>query len=121
LHQFGPILQRFRQVHGLEVELVTTLHTPVTLSAQLSDSGFEKNNTRRLLEYLERVTFNTGETLLHKGEEADQLYFFEMGSVSVYLELDGLGGLFDWTWLRWAGRSAFWCRTNFCAGPGHLC
>lgn len=72
----------------LEVEQVTTLHTPVTLSAQLADSGFEKNNTRRLLKYLERVTFQAGESLLHQGGEADRLYFIEMGSVSVYLELD---------------------------------
>lgn len=73
----------------LEVEQITTLHTPVTLSAQLADSGFEKNNTRRLLRYLERVAFKSGETLLHQGEEEDRLYFIEMGSVSVYLELDG--------------------------------
>jgi SulP family sulfate permease len=72
----------------LEVEQITTLHTPVTLSAQLADSGFEKNNTKRLMKYLERVTFKTGETLLHQGEEADRLYFIEMGSVSVYLELE---------------------------------
>jgi SulP family sulfate permease len=72
----------------LEVEQVTTLHTPVTLSAQLADSGFEKNNTRRLLKYLERVTFQAGETLLQQGEEADRLYFIEMGSVSVYLDLE---------------------------------
>jgi SulP family sulfate permease len=71
----------------LEIEQVTTLHTPVTLSAQLADSSFEKNNTQRLLNFLERVNFEKGEYLIHQGEEADRLYFIEMGSVSIYLEL----------------------------------
>ncbi|MBK6792893.1 MAG: SLC26A/SulP transporter family protein [Anaerolineales bacterium] len=71
----------------LDIEQVTTLHTPVTLSAQLADSGFERSNTKRLLNYLERVTFKEGETLIKQGDEADRLYFIEMGIVSVYLEL----------------------------------
>lgn len=71
----------------LDIEQVTTLHTPVTLSAQLADSGFERANTKRLLNYLERVTFKEGETLIQQGDEADRLYFIEMGIVSVYLEL----------------------------------
>ncbi len=71
----------------LEIERVTTLHTPVTLSAQLADSGFERANTKRLMNYLERVTFAQGETLIRQGDEADRLYFIEMGIVSVYLDL----------------------------------
>jgi SulP family sulfate permease len=63
------------------------LHMPVTLGAQLADSGFEKSNTKRLLNYLERVTFNAGEILIRQGDDADHMYFVEMGSVSVYLEL----------------------------------
>jgi sulfate permease, SulP family len=72
----------------LEVERVTTLHTPVTLSAQLADSGFERNDTKRLMSYLERANFKEGETLIHQGDEADRLYFIEMGAVSIYLELE---------------------------------
>jgi SulP family sulfate permease len=71
----------------LEIEQVTTLHMPVTLGAQLADSGFEKSNTKRLLNYLQRVTFNAGEILIRQGDDADHMYFVEMGSVSVYLEL----------------------------------
>jgi SulP family sulfate permease len=71
----------------LDIEQVTTLHTPVTLSAQLADSGFERTNTKRLLNYLERVTFKAGEPLIHQGDEADRMYFVEMGAVSVYLEM----------------------------------
>lgn len=71
----------------LEIEQVTTLHTPITLTAQLADSGFEKNNTKRLMSYLERVNFKEGDTLIHQGDEADRLYFIEMGAVSIYLEL----------------------------------
>jgi SulP family sulfate permease len=71
----------------LDIEQITTLHTPITLSAQLADNGFERSNTKRLLNYLERVTFEEGETLIHQGDEADRLYFIEMGAVSIYLEL----------------------------------
>jgi SulP family sulfate permease len=73
----------------LELEQVTTLHTPITLRAQLADSGFEKANTKRLMNYLERVTFETGETLIRQGDAADRLYFIEMGTVSIQLELGG--------------------------------
>lgn len=72
----------------LDIEQVTTLHTPVTLTAQLGDSGFEKSDTKRLLNYLERVDFKEGETLIHQGDEADRMYFIEMGTVSIYLELE---------------------------------
>ena len=71
----------------LDIEQVTTLHTPITLTAQLADSGFEKADTKRLLNYLERVEFKEGEILIHQGDEVDRMYFIEMGSVSVYLEL----------------------------------
>ena len=71
----------------LEIEQITTLHTPITLAAQLADSGFEKANTKRLQNYLERVTFKEGEYLMRQGEDADRMYFIEMGMVSVYLEL----------------------------------
>ncbi|MFZ5819801.1 MAG: SulP family inorganic anion transporter [Chloroflexota bacterium] len=71
----------------LDIEQVTTLHTPITLTAQLVDSGFEKTDTKRLLNYLERVEFKEGETIIHQGDEADRMYFVEMGAVSIYLEL----------------------------------
>jgi SulP family sulfate permease len=71
----------------LELEQVTSLHTPITLRAQLADSGFEKANTKRLLNYLERVTFAAGAVLIQQGDEADRLYFIEMGAVSIQLEL----------------------------------
>lgn len=71
----------------LELEQVTSLHTPITLRAQLADSGFEKANTTRLLNYLERVTFAAGDTLIQQGDPADRLYFIEMGVVSIQLEL----------------------------------
>ena len=71
----------------LEIEQVTTLHMPVTLGAQLADSGFERANTKRLLNYLERITFKAGDVLIRQGDEADRMYFIEMGMVSIYLEL----------------------------------
>ena len=72
----------------LEIERITTLHVPVTLSAQLADSGFKKTDTARLKEFLERIEFAAGEYLIRQGEEADKLYFIEHGMVSVFLEMD---------------------------------
>ncbi len=73
----------------LEVEGITTMHVPITLAAQLADSGFEKANTGRLMEFLERVKAEAGECLIRQGEEADNLYFIERGSVAVCLETEG--------------------------------
>lgn len=72
----------------LEMNQVTGLHTPVALVAQLSDSGFERANTARLKDFLERITFKKGDCLIQQGAEADSLYFIELGSVSVYLQTD---------------------------------
>lgn len=72
----------------LDSEGITFIHVPITLSAQLADSGFEKKQTVRLLNYLERVDFEQGDRLVVQGDEADKLYFIERGTVSVRLELD---------------------------------
>ena len=82
--------------HGLEwceeellaIERITELHVPVTLSAQLADSGFKKADTVRLKEFLERIEVAEGEYLIRQGEEADKLYFIEGGTVSVSLEME---------------------------------
>ena len=82
--------------HGLEwcegqllkIEEVTREHVPIALRAQLADSGFEKANVARLIEFLEEVDVEEGEYLIRQGEEADDLYFIELGTVSVYLELE---------------------------------
>jgi len=73
----------------LEVEGITAMHLPVTLRAQLADSGFEKANTARLMEFLERADVGAGEYLIRQGQEADQLYFIERGTVVVCLETEG--------------------------------
>jgi len=72
----------------LEIGLVTKKHLPVTLPAQLAESGFEKANTARLMKFLEKVQVEEGECLIQQGDEADALYFIELGEVSVYLELE---------------------------------
>jgi SulP family sulfate permease len=71
----------------LDIDQITTLHMPVTLSAQLSDNGFKPADTTRLAKFLEQVKFKEGEYLLRQGEEANRLYFIELGTVSVFLEL----------------------------------
>jgi len=72
----------------LEMERITTLHVPITLNSQLADSGFNKADTARLMPFLERLEIQKGDYLLHQGEDANELYFIEMGTVSVYLEVD---------------------------------
>jgi len=71
----------------LEMDQTTMLHMPVTLSAQLADNGFKPADTARLAKFLEPVKFKEGEYLLRQGEEADKLYFIELGTVSVCLEI----------------------------------
>ena len=72
----------------LEANRVTILHMPITLSAQLADNGFAKTDTTRLKAFLERVEFKEGDVLIRQGEEADKLYFIEMGTVSVFLDIE---------------------------------
>jgi SulP family sulfate permease len=72
----------------LDMNGIATEHTPVTLTDQLIDRGFQKTDTERLMNFLEHVDFREGEYLIHQGEEADRLFFIEVGIVSTYLELE---------------------------------
>jgi SulP family sulfate permease len=93
----GKQLQTFADLdHGLEWcentllerDQITKMHVPSTLALQLADNGFAKDDTARLKGYLERVHFKPGDTLMRQGEDADALYFIEIGQVSVYLEIE---------------------------------
>jgi SulP family sulfate permease len=70
----------------LERDEVTKLHLPVTLQLQLADNGFKKEDTERLKTYLEQVQFKPGEYLMRQGQAGADLYFIELGRVSVKLE-----------------------------------
>jgi SulP family sulfate permease len=72
----------------LEVEQIAKIRVPTTLREQLADSGFETVHTTRLMEFLEWVEVEEGEYLIRQGDEADDLYFIEQGTVSVILELE---------------------------------
>jgi SulP family sulfate permease len=72
----------------LERDEVTKLHLPVTLQLQLADNGFKKEDTERLKTYLEQVQFKPGEYLMRQGQAGADLYFIEIGRVSVKLELE---------------------------------
>jgi SulP family sulfate permease len=71
----------------LDIEGVTRRHVPTTLRAQLAESGFETADTKRLMDHLEQVKVKEGEYLIRQGDEPDDLYFIELGRVSIYLEL----------------------------------
>jgi SulP family sulfate permease len=72
----------------LKTGLVTMPVMPLTLRAQLAESGLDRTQTTRLFEFLEKVEVQKGEHLIRQGEQADDLYFVETGEVSVYLELE---------------------------------
>jgi SulP family sulfate permease len=82
--------------HGLEwCEEQLLFQSPITqrriaasLQLQLYDLGFPKDGIERLKSYLQRITLNEGEYLIHQGEPFSDLYFIEIGQVSVYLELE---------------------------------
>jgi SulP family sulfate permease len=97
LTENGTRVRIFRDLdHGLEwcenqlldLDKTTLLVTPVTLPAQLVDNGFAKALTSCLMAFLERVQIKEGEYLIRQGNEANALYFIEMGGVSVYLALE---------------------------------
>lgn len=67
---------------------VTKMHVPATLMMQLGDLGLKRDEVRRLQAYLERVQFAPGEVLIREQTPADELYFVEVGQVSVYIQAD---------------------------------
>jgi SulP family sulfate permease len=74
--------------HLLEAEMVTIRLFPDTLQLQLAQSGFKKTDASRLMKFLEMAHFEKGDALIRQGDKADDLFFIESGSVSVYLELE---------------------------------
>ena len=82
--------------HGLEwceeqllaVTLVTAKLIPFVLEYQLAELGFKKADGTKLRAYLEKIQLKEGEYLIHQGEPFHDLYFIEMGQVSIYLEME---------------------------------
>jgi SulP family sulfate permease len=89
--QFFPDLD-----HGLEwceeqlldKSPVTRRRIAASLALQLADQGFSQENIDRLRSYLQKITLVADEYLIHQGEPFSDLYFIEIGQVSVYLELE---------------------------------
>lgn len=67
---------------------ITQRRIAASLQLQLTDLGFPKDGVERLKAYLQKITLNQGEYLIHQGEPFSDLYFIELGQVSVYLELE---------------------------------
>ncbi len=72
----------------LEINRVTLSDPPVNLKEQLAESGFNESTADRLMKYLDFKQFAQGESLIHRGEIADDLFFIEIGEVSIFLELE---------------------------------
>jgi sulfate permease, SulP family len=66
---------------------VTKAKISIMLDGQLEERGFDKKLVKTLRQYLERKMFEQGEYLARAGEEASDLYFVEIGQVSIFLEL----------------------------------
>lgn len=71
----------------LKGDKVTKKHIPATIELQLAESGFKTENTRRLKPYLAQIILNQGDYLMRQGDPSSDLYFIEVGRVSIYLEL----------------------------------
>jgi sulfate permease, SulP family len=67
---------------------ITQRHAPASLQLQLSDLGFPSDGVEQLKAYLDKIVLSEGEYLIHQGEPLSDLYFIEIGRVSVYLELE---------------------------------
>jgi sulfate permease, SulP family len=82
--------------HGLEwcedqllaASPVTKLRVSSTLAAQLADLGFPKQHVAKFKTYLEQITLAPGDYLIRQGDPFSDLYFIEVGQVSVYLEIE---------------------------------
>ncbi len=72
----------------LDISRITKMHVPILLHMQLIENGWSKDDATRLKTYLEKLQFAPGDHLIHQDAEASDLFFIEMGQVSVYLELD---------------------------------
>jgi sulfate permease, SulP family len=66
---------------------ITQRRVPASLYLQLTDLGFPKDGIEKLKSYLQRIVVEEGSYLIHQGEDFSDLYFIELGQVSVYLEL----------------------------------
>lgn len=71
----------------IEKNQVTIKRAPVNIQAQLAVLGFSKEHTARLQPYLEEIHLKQGDYLTRQGEPSEDLFFIEIGQVSVYLEL----------------------------------
>jgi sulfate permease, SulP family len=72
----------------LESALVTEVHIPSTLFLQLRDMGMEIEAAKRLAGYLEILRLSPNEYLIRQHDEANDLYFVQIGQLSTFLELD---------------------------------
>lgn len=72
----------------LDVHQVTAKHLAMTLPLQLADLGFKKQHVALLQLYIEKIIFEPGAYLIQQGMESTDLFFIEIGQVSIYLELE---------------------------------
>jgi SulP family sulfate permease len=72
----------------LDIALVTEVHIPSTLFLQLRDMGMDKDAAKRLTAYLEKRQLKPDEPLIQQDDEANDLYFVQIGQLSIFLESD---------------------------------
>ncbi|MBZ0275336.1 MAG: cyclic nucleotide-binding domain-containing protein [Anaerolineae bacterium] len=71
----------------IEHNRVTQMRVPATLKLQLAERGFAKSHTQRLESYLDVVRLEENDILIHEGAESDDLYFIELGQVTIYVDV----------------------------------
>lgn len=67
---------------------ITVAHVASTLKIQLQDWGFDGSLVKSLNDYIEKRTFDAGDVLIAQGDDANTIYFIEIGQVSIFIEED---------------------------------
>lgn len=69
----------------LERFQVTVKHMPLTLANQLAERGFNKDDTKRLKGYMDRIHFRPGDYLIRQDDAENTIFFIEIGRVTILL------------------------------------
>jgi SulP family sulfate permease len=70
----------------MDISGVTQAMLAPTIFLQLQAMGFDSTHARKFMTYLEKQDLKQGDYLIKQGDEADDLFFIEIGIVSILLE-----------------------------------
>jgi SulP family sulfate permease len=75
--------EQLLDTHGVTQAIIAS-----TIVLQLKEMGFDTAHARKFVTYLEKQERQQGEYLIQQGDEANDMFFIEVGMVSILLETD---------------------------------